>query len=365
MVSGGSTEGRVEEKLRELTGRRFVHLCGSGTAAIMFALRAMHVPRGSEVLMPALLCVNPGSATIYAGCRPAFCDVEKETYNISLASLEASITPRTKCILAVHEHGEPCDIEGVVNIAQKHKIPVIEDSAKTLGIEIASGHAGGFGDMSIFSFGRGKPVEIEGGGGAVATDDPQLASRLQRLINTHTYTAVDEDIFYKVHRALFYATRDTSLSDPTILKQYGRFVEVFRDWYIRSPKGLHWDELEKELGNISENIEARRKTAALYKKILSGSVAKTPRYTGKGSYVRYPVLVGNSGTLGPRLRKLGFDSNELIPPVNNMFNPEDPLSTFANSEYVYSRQLILWAYSDAERVKKCAEAVKEVATPPS
>ena len=69
LVSGGSTEGRVEAKLKGITGRRFVHLCGSGTAAIMFAFRAMRVPRGSQVLMPALLCVNPGSATVYAGCR--------------------------------------------------------------------------------------------------------------------------------------------------------------------------------------------------------------------------------------------------------------------------------------------------------
>ena len=247
MVSGGSTEGRVEEKLRKITGRRFVHLCGSGTAAIMFALRAMHVPRDSEVLMPALLCVNPGSATVYAGCKPAFCDVERGTYNVSLASLEASISPRTKCIIAVHEHGEPCDISGVTDIAERHKIPVIEDSAKTLGIEIGSGYAGGFGDVSIFSFGRGKPLEIEGGGGAVATDDPQLSGRLQRLIKTHTYTAVEEAIFYKVHRALFYATRDASLTAPAVLKQYGRFVEVFRDWYIRSPQRLQWDKLEQEL----------------------------------------------------------------------------------------------------------------------
>jgi dTDP-4-amino-4,6-dideoxygalactose transaminase len=365
LISGGLVEGRVENKLREITGRRYIHLCGSGTAAIMFALRGMHVPRGSEVLMPALLCVNPGSATVYAGCKPTFCDVEKKTYNISLSSLEDSITLRTKCIIAVHEHGEPCDIEGVTDIAQEHKIPVIEDSAKTLGVELGSGYAGGFGDVSVLSFGRGKPIEIEGGGGAVATDDPHLSGRLERLIKAHSYNDVDEGVFYKVQRALFFAARDASLTDPRVLKQYGRFVEVFRNWYIKSPKGLQWGSLENELDNINENIEARRRAAALFKKIITGSPAETPGYTGRGSYVRYPVLVGNSVTLGPRLRKLGFDSNELIPPVNNMFNPEDPLSTFSNSEYLYKRQLILWAYSNTEMVKKCAEIVKEFATPPS
>ena len=356
---------RVEERLREITGRRFVHLCGSGTAAIMFTLRAMHIPRGLEVLMPALLCVNPGSATVYAGCKSAFCDVEKETYNVSLSSLEASITPNTRCIIAVHEHGEPCDIEGVMDVAQRHGVPVIEDSAKALGIEIGSGHAGGFGDASIMSFGRGKTIEIEGGGGAVATDDSQLSSRLQKMIKTYPYVDVEGDIFYKVHRSLFYATRDAALNNPSALKYYGRFVDVFKDWYMRSPLGLRWDALEEELVDIEDNIRTRRGTAALYKQILSGGAAKVPAYSGKGSYVRYPVLIGNSETLGPKLRRLGFDSNELIPPVNNMFNPEAPLSTYPNSEYVYKRQLILWAYSDEERVKRCAEAVKEAAKPPA
>jgi dTDP-4-amino-4,6-dideoxygalactose transaminase len=355
---------RVEEKLGEITGRRFVHLCGSGTAAIMFTLRAMQIPRRLEVLMPTLLCVNPGSAAVYAGCKPTFCDVEKETYNVSLSSLEASITPNTRCIIAVHEHGEPCDIEGIMDIAQRHGIPVIEDSAKALGIEIGSGHAGGFGDASILSFGRGKPIEIEGGGGAVATDDLRLSSRLQQMIKTYPYIDVDEDIFYKVHRSLFYATRDAAINDPSTLKHYGRFVDMFKDWYVRSPLGLRCDAFEKELANIDENINARREAAELYKQILSGSAAKTPIYSGKGSYVRYPVLIGNSETIGPKLREFGFDSNEFIPPVNNMFNPEDSLEFFPNSEYVYRRQLLLWIYNDKNRVKECGEIVKEAATSP-
>jgi len=354
---------RVEEKLKDITDRRFVHLCGSGTAAIMFTLRAMRIPRGGEVLMPALLCVNPGSATVYARCKPAFCDIEKETYNVSLSSLEASITPNTRCIIAVHEHGEGCRIQGVMDIAGRNGIPVIEDSAKALGIKIGSGKVGGFGDASILSFGRGKPIEIEGGGGAVATDDPRLSSRLQRMIKTYPYVNLDEDIFYKVHRSLFYAIRDAAIQDPSSIKYYGRFVDVFKDWYMRSPLGLRWDALEKELGDIDENIRMRRGAAELYEHILSGSAAKTPTYSG-GSYVRYPVLVGNSETLGPKLRELGFDSNELIPPVNNMFNPDDPLMHYPNSEYTYRRQLLLWIYSDKNRVKRCAEAVKEVATPP-
>jgi dTDP-4-amino-4,6-dideoxygalactose transaminase len=355
-------EGRVIEALREATGRRYVHLCGSGTSAILFALRALKCK--GEVLMPALLCVNPGSAAVYVGCRPAFCDVERDTYNLSLESLEASITSKTECIIAVHEHGEPCDIEEIEDISQRHKFPLIEDSAKSLGVEIGSRSVGGFGDVSIFSFGRGKPIEIEGGGGAVATDDPQISSRLQQLIETYPYEVINEDIYYRVHRALFYAVRDAALRDPTKFKQYAPFVETFRNWYIRSPRSLNWEILETELGCLDENVEGRRRAAEIYEKTLKESKARTPKYTGKGSYVRYPVLVGNPDSLGPKLRKLGFDCNELIPPVNNMFNPEEPLKLFENSEYLYRRQLILWPYADEERVKKCAEMVREEATSP-
>jgi len=184
--------------LREETGRRYVHLCGSGTAAILFALRALKCE--GEALMPALLCVNPGSAAVYAGCRPAFCDVERDTYNVSPESLEASITSKTGCIIAVHEHGEPCNIEAIEEISQRHKVPLIEDSAKVLGVKMGSRSAGGFGEVSILSFGRGKPVEIVGGGGALTTDDPKLSGRLQKLIETYPYENVDEDIYYKVHR---------------------------------------------------------------------------------------------------------------------------------------------------------------------
>ncbi len=357
-----SAEDKAVEVLREATGRRYVHLCGSGTSAILFALRALKCE--GEVLMPALLCVNPGSAAIYAGCRPAFCDVERDTYNVSPESLEASITNKTGCIIAVHEHGEPCDIETIEEISQRHKVPLLEDSAKALGVKVGSRSVGEFGEVSIFSFGRGKPVEIEGGGGAVATDDPNLSGRLQQLIETYPYENVDECIYYRVHRSLFYAVREAALHDPAKFKQYASFVETFKNWYVRSLRGLKWGMLEAELGHLKENVEARRRATAIYAKTLKGSKVRTPRYTGKGSYVRYPVLVGNSDSLGPRLRGIGFDSNELIPPVNNMFNPEESPKLFENSEYIYKRQLILWPYIDEEKVKKCAEIVREYATSP-
>jgi dTDP-4-amino-4,6-dideoxygalactose transaminase len=357
-----SIENRVVETLREVTGRRYIHLCGSGTSAILFALKALKCK--GEVLMPALLCVNPGSAAVYAGCRPTFYDVERHTYNGSPESLEASITNETACIIAVHEHGEPCDIEAIEDISQRRRVPLIEDSAKALGVKAGSCSIGGFGDLSIFSFGRGKPVEIEGGGGAVATDDPRVSTKLQNLIESHPYITVDEDIYYRVHRALFYAVRDAALQDPEKFKQYAPFVETFRDWYVRSPKGLNWGMLVNELEHLEENVEWRRRAAVIYEKSLRESKSRTPTYTGKGSYVRYPVLVGNSNSLGPKLRGLGFDSNELIPPVNNMFNHEEPLRFFENSEYLYQRQLILWPYVDEERVEKCAEIVYKFATSP-
>lgn len=360
MVS--STESRVVNALREETGRRYVHLCGSGTSAILFALRALKCE--GEVLMPAFLCVNPGSAAVYAGCIPAFCDVKRDTYNVSPESLEASLTKRTGCIIAVHEHGEPCDIGAVEDISQRNNVPLIEDSAKALGVKVGSRSVGGFGDVSIFSFGRGKPVEIEGGGGAVATNDPRISGRLKKFIDTYPYEYVDEDIYYRVHRTLFFAIRDASLQDPAKFKQYAPFVENFKNWYIKSPRSINWGMLEIKLKHLDENLKVRRRAAAIYAKALKGSKAKTPKYTGKGSYVRYPVKVGNSDILGPKLRELGYDSNELIPPVNNMFNPKEPMKLFENSEYLYKRQLILWPYEDEERVEKCAEIVCEDATSP-
>ncbi len=350
------------ESLKEITGRRYVHLCGSGTAAIMFALRAMRVHKGAEVLMPALLCVNPASATIYARCQPSFFDVERETYNLDLDSLEASIGKKTGCIIAVHEHGEPCKIKEVTDICQRRNLPLIEDSAKTLGIKIGSIKVGGFGDISILSFGKGKPIEIDGGGGAVVTDDPTFSRRLSILIRSYPYQSVDENIFYKIHRRLFYEIRDAALTDPKKYKQYGLFVEAFRKWYIRSPLGIKLNELEVALSSLEENVSSRQYSIKLYEKLLSASSIKLPAYSGKGSYVRYPVLVGNSSKLGPMLRELSFDSNEMIPPVNNFFNSDQAVAFLPNSEYLCKHQLILWVYKDIRRVKSYIEIVKRFAS---
>lgn len=153
----------------------------SGTDALHLALRAAGVEPGDEIITTANAGV-PGVAAIeLAGARPMFVDVDPTTHNMSPAQLEGAVTARTRAILVVHLYGQPSDMDPILAVARSHDLVVIEDAAQAHGAEYGRRAVGTLGRLGCFSFYPTKNLGAFGDGGAVVTDDADLADRLRRL----------------------------------------------------------------------------------------------------------------------------------------------------------------------------------------
>jgi dTDP-4-amino-4,6-dideoxygalactose transaminase len=148
--------------------------------AFFYILKAMQLPPGSEIVLPALtFWVVPELARV-AGLRPVFADVDPVTFNLDPKALESVITPVTRAVVPTHLYGQPCDMDPILAVARRHSLAVIEDCAHALGATYRGRPVGTFGDASFFSFQTLKPLNTYGGGMAFVRD-PTLAQRVAGL----------------------------------------------------------------------------------------------------------------------------------------------------------------------------------------
>jgi dTDP-4-amino-4,6-dideoxygalactose transaminase len=155
----------------------------NGTDAIELALRAAGIGQGDEVITVAHTAIATVVAIERAGAKPVLVDIDPQTYTIAADAVEAAITPRTKALVPVHIYGQTADLTRLVAIAEKHHLLLLEDCAQAHGAKWQGRLAGTFGQVASFSFYPTKNVGAYGDGGAVLTDDLQMAERLRRLRN--------------------------------------------------------------------------------------------------------------------------------------------------------------------------------------
>ena len=153
----------------------------SGTDALEIALRACQIGPGDEVITTAHTAVATVAAIELAGARPVLVDIEPGTWLMDAAQVERNITARTRAIAVVHLYGQPADLHIISGIARRHKLRVIEDCAQAHGAIFRGRRAGAWGDLGCFSFYPTKNLGAIGDGGAVVTDDHELAERVRRL----------------------------------------------------------------------------------------------------------------------------------------------------------------------------------------
>ncbi|WP_322513889.1 DegT/DnrJ/EryC1/StrS family aminotransferase [Rhodopseudomonas palustris] len=153
----------------------------SGTSALHLALVAAGVGPGDEVITVSMTFVATTAAVLYSGAKPVFVDVDPVTWTMDPAQVEAAITERTKAILPVHLHGLMADMDPIMEIARRRGLVVIEDAAQAHGAEYKGRRAGSIGDFGCFSFYPGKNLGAYGEGGAVVTNQPELAKRVALL----------------------------------------------------------------------------------------------------------------------------------------------------------------------------------------
>ena len=154
---------------------------GSGTEALHIALRAMDIGPGDEVITTAHTAVATASAIHLAGAKPVFVDIEPDYFTINPSLIEKAITPNTRAIIPVHIYGQTCDMDAIMTIANKNNLKVIEDCAQAHGAKYKGNRAGSIGDVGCFSFYPTKNLGAIGDGGALVTNNDQLAEKIKLI----------------------------------------------------------------------------------------------------------------------------------------------------------------------------------------
>jgi dTDP-3-amino-3,4,6-trideoxy-alpha-D-glucose transaminase len=164
---------------------------GSGLSAIELTLRAAGIGPGDEVVVPAYTFIATWLAVSRTGAQPVPADVHESTYNVDPEAVRAAITPRTAAILPVHLRGEPAEMDAIGALAGDHGLLVVEDAAQAHGATYRGRRVGGLGKAGAFSFYPSKNLGAIGDGGAITTDDRELAERARLLRNYGMKTKYD------------------------------------------------------------------------------------------------------------------------------------------------------------------------------
>lgn len=156
---------------------------GNGLDALMLSLKSLGIGRGDEVIIPSNTFIATALAVTYVGATPILVEPDIRTFNIDPFLIKQKITPNTKAIIPVHLYGQPCDMDPIMEIADKYKLFIIEDCAQAHGATYKGKKIGTFGDVAGFSFYPGKNLGALGDAGAVVTDNNEIAKKIRALSN--------------------------------------------------------------------------------------------------------------------------------------------------------------------------------------
>lgn len=181
-----STKGEFTKQL-EIQFAKYMdslhaHACSSGSSALHTAVAAINPEPGEEIITTSITDMGALSAILFQGAIPRFCDVDPRTYNVTAESIERCISPRTRAIMVTHLFGNPCEMDAIVALANKHQLPIIEDCAQAFLSEYHGKVVGSIGDIGCFSLQQGKHITT-GEGGMVVSNNPDLARRMFLFIN--------------------------------------------------------------------------------------------------------------------------------------------------------------------------------------
>lgn len=247
--AGGKFVEQFEHEFAEFCHVSHAIGVGNGTDALWFALLALGVGPGDEVITTAATFMATAEAITVAGATPVFVDIDEDSYTMDPAQVESAITPRTRAIIPVHLYGRMADVDRIAAIARRHNLAVVEDACQAHGAVDQGRPAGSIGDAAAFSFYPGKNLGALGEAGAVTTRRSDVAARIRQL-------------------------RDHG--------QVARYRHASIGWNGRMD-GIQAAALRLKLPNLSRWNEARRRHAEAYERLLSDCEhVVTPRAPGQG-----------------------------------------------------------------------------------
>ncbi|MFB5622765.1 MAG: DegT/DnrJ/EryC1/StrS family aminotransferase [Nitrosarchaeum sp.] len=191
---GGKHVQSFEKSVSLFIKSKYVVAVNSGTAALQAALYALDIKKGDEVLVPSFTFVATANSVVSTGAKPVFVDILKENYTMDPDDLQKRITKKTRAIMPVHLYGNVAFIDRISEIAKMHNLPIIEDSAQSLGSTYKGKHAGTFSDLGCWSMYPAK-VMTSGEGGFVATNNKKLRDKMLMIRNHGMVHGYDTKIF--------------------------------------------------------------------------------------------------------------------------------------------------------------------------
>ena len=177
-LTTGPRVNKFENDFRNYIGSKYAVALNSCTGALHLAMLVSGISEGDEVITTPMTFVATANSILYAGAKPVFVDVEKETMNIDPSLIEQAITPKTKAILPVHFAGRPCKMDAIIDIAKKNNLFVIEDAAHAVEAVYKGKKIGTIGDMTCFSFYATKNL-VTGEGGMLTTNNEEWANKVK------------------------------------------------------------------------------------------------------------------------------------------------------------------------------------------
>lgn len=271
----GKEVGELEERLAEYAGVKHCITCANGTDALQIALMALGAAHGSEVITPGFTYIATAEAAAVIGARPVYVDVDARTYNLDPSLVEVAITPRTKAIIPVSLYGQCADFDAINAVAAKYGVPVIEDAAQSFGGTYRGRRSCGLSTIATTSFFPSKPLGAYGDGGAMFTDDDELAK---------------------------------------VMRQIARHGQERRYYHVRVGMNSRLDTLQAaillpKLAVLDEELERRQEVAAWYARALRAAGIDTAPYVEPhcvSAWAQYTIRVEERSAMQALLQRAGI-----------------------------------------------------------
>ncbi|MDC4645276.1 DegT/DnrJ/EryC1/StrS family aminotransferase [Acinetobacter baumannii] len=276
----------LEEKLASYVGAKHCITCANGTDALQIAQMAFGIGPGDEVITPGFTYIATAETVALLGAKPVYVDVNPKTYNLDVEKLEAAITPRTKAIIPVSLYGQCADFDAINAIAEKYGIPVIEDAAQSFGATYKGRKSCNLSTVACTSFFPSKPLGCYGDGGAIFTNDDELAR---------------------------------------VIRQIARHGQDKRYHHIRVGVNSRLDTLQAaillpKLEILDDEMQARQKVAEIYNQLFNQAGIHTTPYLeahNTSAWAQYTIQVDNRAEVQEKLKAQGIPTAVHYPiPLN-------------------------------------------------
>lgn len=333
LFSGKLLKGEKIEKFEALF-RRYIGVkhavsVGSARVALYLLLKALDVKEGDEIILPAYNYFIVPDIVLCVGAKPVFVDIDKDTYNIDVSKIEEKISDKTKGIILAHMHGQPCDMDAILNIAKKKKLFVIEDCAHSCGSEYKGKKCGSFGTASYFSFGMSKVItSFEGG--MIATNNSELFEKIKEELPSYKFPSkiqLARKIFSTFYALFFTSPFGFTFSSFPLIYFCDKMGSDFvNDLYEEKEKliksipnkyKIKFTNVQAAVGieqleRIEELNNKRMENAKLLDKLLTGMDLKIPTVVEgtKCVYLNYLVQSNKRKVLIKRLLSKGIDTRK-------------------------------------------------------